>query len=183
MSVEGVVNRALMKQLYKDGWHAKYVVLPVAGTLRAGAFADPMKKHVHAIMEWDGIIAATRHLEGEVQKRLFLTDGKAHVKEEHIHQVLPPTTSDLPISVRRARMQAYMKEVGVCEDWVNEYARAQGKALYPYTEHQCVCVVGGPIIDEAAWKAAVQHNMAIFTYNEPDFVQCNLDAAITALIE
>ncbi|KAG5183225.1 hypothetical protein JKP88DRAFT_241403 [Tribonema minus] len=142
-----------------------------------------MKKHAHAIMEWDGIIAAARHLEGKVQKRLFLTDSKAHVNEEHIRQVLPPTTSALPISVRRARMQAYVKEVGAFEDWVNEYARAQGKALYPYTEHQRACVVGGPIIDEAAWKAAVQHNMAIFTYNEPEFAQCNLDAAITAPIE
>ncbi|KAG5184370.1 hypothetical protein JKP88DRAFT_277146 [Tribonema minus] len=127
MSVEGIVNRAVIQQLVREGWGVKHVELPVAGKLNDGVIANPHKLSTHAFMEWGGLIAATRIVGGVEHHCLFVTDGEVHVKGHKIDG--PPTAkfSDAPLSQRRIRLEQYITEVVSYEEWVNEDARAQGE--------------------------------------------------------
>ncbi|KAG5189742.1 hypothetical protein JKP88DRAFT_275442 [Tribonema minus] len=57
-------NRALAERLNQDKWRIEYVELPDAGELNEGFIAEPHKSAAHSLVQWDGLVAATKVING-----------------------------------------------------------------------------------------------------------------------
>jgi hypothetical protein len=135
-----------------------------------GTIFDPEESKPKSLLQWDGLLAASRSHGGICEDVLVLCESKLHVRAAHVRELV----------ARKHTMDNYMSYVRSGVKVANSSAQAQAEMLLTYAGHKLVYAIGGPLHDADVEAEALKHGIIFVDWTTPPCKVHGLQHAIDA---